>query len=203
MINDDTLDDSNQGIELQVQSWPMEDMGFAFVFGHSEWDLDIRPDVIDIEIPVTTFTEEGVAEESSRSGKSNTTSEGDITATSIGFSFISDIPITRALSINPNIGLRYVFIDADGKAVKREEFNPAAVVAVADGGFDADDAVLGVVGLDARLTLTELLSILVGVGYQFDIVPAEIKTRFGDGSSVSYEIEFDAFYGQVAAALTF
>lgn len=202
LMNDDTLEDSGQGFELQLQSWPMEDAGFALVVGHSSWDLNIRPDINDIEIEDTISGPDGTTSTTNLTGKSEIITEGDITATPIGFSFFSDIPITPSLSINPNIGLRFLLIEADGQATKTERVR-ADIRKDIEGKLRAENGVIGAIGVDARLALTEFLSLLLGVGYQFDIIPAEVKASFADDTGVTHEIEFDSFYGQVAAAVTF
>ena len=148
---DKTVDwDSAAGIDLQARFWQDSRIGIGLSLGFESWDAESE-----------------LSEEEDEYGYFGMDIGGRADLMPIGLSVLLRPGLSDRVSLTLEGGLRYVFVESDITAdVAVEDAFGAAFFSDV---VDIDDAFLGVVGADLEIFLGDGVSLLMGLGYQFDL----------------------------------
>ena len=99
--------------------------------------------------------------------------EGDTLVQPIGASVIYTPKLCPFATIAIDAGIRYVFVDSDIDAAIA--ISDGVDTIVAEDTVDIEDGVIGRVGANVEIPVTERAALFVGGGYQFDLVKGDVK----------------------------
>lgn len=159
---DDTAYDSGFGVDLQTRFWFNPYLGCALGLGAASWEVNA------LEIA-----------ESYGGFSVGVTVEGSVTHFPLGGAILLRPIDSRALALTLEAGVRYVVVDS----------NAEAAVTVADpygnwlylrDTIEFDDAIVGLIGINIESKVNDEVSLLAGVGYQFDLAKGDMEWRGRD-----------------------
>ena len=161
--NDDY--DNGFGAEGQVRFWLNPNVGLALSCGVATWQVDDRAAVI-----------------SYGQAAAGASFKGDVTLIPVGGSILFRPVNDDKIALTLEAGIRYVIIHSQAELeVAAVNANGAAVYA--KDTLEIDNGFVGVLGANIEAKIEKNVSILAGIGYQFDLVKGDASwmgTKTGD-----------------------
>ena len=171
--------DAGLGLEVSVPGagdYDLFEPGYGLNFAFRRWCTDQTG--YQLGIGYTQWD----AGDGERVGSRLTDFSGDALAVPFGLSALfraAELPVALEL------GLRYVLMESDLEAVNLDAGESAAL--------DIEDSVIGLVAVHTDWELSASTRLGVDLGYQFDVSPGEVDSRFGDAG----EVELQSFFLRV------
>ncbi|MGI5869375.1 MAG: hypothetical protein ACOX9C_08035 [Kiritimatiellia bacterium] len=173
--------DSGFGAEIQIRFWSCPNLGFALAGGVASWEVN---------------EQEGVADYGSSAFAASI--EGDVTLVPIGGSILYRAALADNLNLVLEGGLRYVIVESDATMTfALTEAYGGVVGGSAD--MKIDNGFVGLVAANLEAELSPGVSLLGGVGYQFDITKGDVEWMGEDFG----ENELKAFFIRAGLAFDF
>jgi len=181
--------DIGYGASAQVIFWTDSGLGLALSAGAQIWDVndDVTGYVEDVGGGFVAKYREGF--------------EGDAVMLPLGASGLYRIALGETTSLILEGGLRYVIVNSNVKFVEAFEVDDAtgnALVEAMSYDIDLDNGVVGLVGGDFEVALSESFNLFAGAGYQFDVLKGDISVV---GIDSDVENELKAFYARAGISL--
>ncbi|MBI1929695.1 hypothetical protein HYR99_36285 [Candidatus Poribacteria bacterium] len=149
--------DNGFGAEAQARFWLNPSVGLALSLGAASYQINEQEEIMSYGLVAV-----GVS------------MEGDVTLIPLGGSILFRPVSDNKLALTLEAGIRYVIVDSQAKA------EIAAANAFGDfvhtrDTIKIDNGVVGVVGANIEGKVSPQVSLLAGLGYQFDIVQSDAK----------------------------
>lgn len=178
--DDDDTYDYGLGAEVQARFWLADQFGFALAAGVASWEANEESyslsdgfETLDLDI------------------------DGDVFLLPLGGSILFKPEISDQLSLVLEGGIRYVLVESNVD-VDAEYFDGIFTTTLKD-EVEIDDGLIGVVGATLEIEVSSSISLLGGIGYQFDL--SEGDAEF-EGVEIG-ENELEAFFARAGLVLDF
>lgn len=136
------------GLEVQYVFWNTPNLGFALAGGIGKWNVD---DSVQVGYDYA--------------GKF----DGSATTFPLGASVLYRPTMGGTTEITLEGGLRYVFINSDVDVAITDGYD------LYSGSIDADDGLIGLLGVDVAFPVSPTMKLGMGLGYQFDISKGDVS----------------------------
>lgn len=158
MPGDDDNYDTGAGFEVQGRFWLHPQVGLALAIGGAQWGVNGGEEQDQVE---------GVDVSSSL--------DGDVTLLPIGASVLFRPVNNPKLALTFEVGARYVMVDSqvEGAIYASDRGSGRSIYIKED--LDIGDGFVGVMGANIEGKISNKVSVLGGIGYQFDITKGDVK----------------------------
>jgi opacity protein-like surface antigen len=174
--SDNDIYDSGLGMEIQGRYWFSDLLGAAITGGFAIWDIDDKTDLSPSKFNVTDPLDDSV------------------NLYTFGASALLRPINGEKIKLTLEGGLRFIYIDSNVDMVGIDENGTVVSTTV-----DPDSVFAGVVAADLEYVLSDVVSILGGVGYQFTLSSGDIDAF---GYTVG-DSEVDSLIVRAGAAIRF
>lgn len=153
MPGEDENFDSGFGAEAQACFWAneKETVGVALALGAASWKVKEYSDIFNYGIAAVGMS-----------------SDGDVTLLPFGGSILLRPLNNPKLALTVELGARYVSVNSE-VTLEYAEASAYGQYFYSKGIAEIEDGIVGVAGLNIEGRLHEQVSVIAGVGYQFDI----------------------------------
>lgn len=157
MPGEDDAYDSGFGAEGQIRFWQDAHVGFALAAGVASWDVNDQE-----YIESDGFTAVGAS------------IKGSVLLVPIGGSILFRPTISDNFTLTFEGGLRYVIVESDAEAAFAVVDARGAAVG-GSGDIDIDNGIIGLVAVNLEAAVSPGVSLLGGLGYQFDVAKGDAE----------------------------
>lgn len=173
--------DSGFGAEAQIRFWQSQNLAFALAGGLASWEINDQEAVVSDGLVAVAAS-----------------MEGDVMLVPIGGSILFRPTLSGNLDLIIEAGLRYVIVESDAEAtIAAADAFGNVVGGTAD--IEIDNGVVGLIAANLEAELSPGVSLLGGVGYQFDIAKGDAEWMGEDLG----ENELKAFFIRAGLAIDF
>lgn len=176
--SDDDMYSSGFGAEAQIRFWPTSVFGIGLSLGAATWDVE----------PYY------YSEYSYYDGRTYGEIDGDISLVPFGPSILIAPNLGSKVDLLLEAGLRYVAVDSNVTATVSNYY-----YGTYEFDIDIEDGIIGVLGVGLDVHLSEIVSLVFGLGYQFDLSKGEAEL---EGIDVG-DHELEAFYAHFGVSIQF
>jgi len=181
--------DIGYGASAQVIFWTETGLGFGLYAGAQMWDVTDDVVVYGEDLGGGVGYAQGLG------------LDGEAIMIPVGASALYKIALGETASLTLEGGVRYVIVNSNVELIYAEAFADAYgnyIAAAESYEIDFDDGIVGVVGADFELALSEGFYLFAGAGYQFDVLKGDITVG---GINSEVENELNAVYARAGITL--
>lgn len=157
MPGDDDSYDTGYGAEVQARFWLQSNVGLALAVGWASWNVNGGEE---------SMTEDGITASANLGG--------DIRLLPMGGSVLFRPVNNSQMALTIEAGVRYVIVDSQTDMEASASDSKGHSVYFNE-GVDIGDGFVGVIGANIEGKISKKVSVLGGIGYQFDITKGDVE----------------------------